>query len=360
MGRKSGYENLMGVAIPMPAPICHPIRHPGRRPGRLTGLWLAALLATGAPAFAQDTTAPSPVALSSKVLQLDSDDPKLQRVGRLTWRGGIEITSRNSHFGGLSGLLISTDGARLLAVSDRGRWLTARLLYDSAGRLNGIADGQMARLRGLDGDAISKKRKRDAESLAELPDGSILVSFERKHRIWLYNSEEGPLSSRPIAWPKPKGLSDAPNNSGLEALAALSPDGLLALTENQENGTGKVGYLWRDGAWSHLTYHPGADFKPTGASRLPGSDDLLVLERAASTLIGFHARLVRLAAGDIRPGAELRGEELARWGLPLTIDNFEALATRRGPDGETLIYLLSDDNFSLFQRTLLVMFALED
>ena len=33
---------------------------------------------------------------------------------------------------------------------------------------------------------------------------------------------------------------------------------------------------------------------------------------------------------------------------------------RRGPDGETLIYLLSDDNFSALQDTLLLLFALEE
>ena len=84
-----------------------------------------------------------------------------------------------------------------------------------------------------------------------------------------------------------------------------------------------------------------------------------MIERRVSTFSGFHVRLVRLAAGDIQPGARLKGEELARWGAPLTVDNFEGLATRRGADGEILIYLLSDDNFSLFQRTLLLMFALE-
>ena len=331
-----------------------------RPPGRYLLLWLAAILLMVTPAFAEKEAKLSPVVLSSKVLQLDPDDPTRQRIGLLVWRGGIEITSSNSHFGGLSGLLVSTNGAPLLAVSDKGHWLTASLRYDAEGRLIGIEDGQMARLRGLDGDAISKKRLRDAESLAELADGSILVSFERKHRIWLYTSKEGPLLSRPTAWPKPKGLGDAPDNSGLEALVALADGGLLALTEGQSNGSGNVGYLWRDSAWSRLTYHAKTNFKPTGASRLPGSDDLLVLERAAQTLGGFQSRLVRLAASDIRSGAQLRGEELARWGRPLTIDNFEALATRRGPDGEILIYLLSDDNFSLFQRTLLLMFALED
>lgn len=330
------------------------------RIGCLLLVWLAAAIVPASSSFAEDKARLQSVVLASRAIQLDSDDPERQRVGRLTWRGGIEITSPSSRFGGLSGLLVSADGARLLAVSDTGRWWTAGLRYDGEGRLIGLEDGRMARLRDLDGDALSKKRWRDAESLAELADGSILVSFEHKHRIWRYGADGGPLSTPPTAWPKPKGLGDAPDNSGLEALAALADDDLLALTEDQENGTGKVGYLWRGGAWSRLTYLPEANFKPTGASRLPGSDDLLVLERAYSLLGGVRVRLVRLAAGDIRAGAALRGEELARWNQSLTIDNFEAVATRRGPDGETLVYLLSDDNFNQLQRTLLLMFALEE
>jgi hypothetical protein len=335
---------------------------PARRrpPGQAPLVWLAAMLLLVTPSFAHDDAKPEPIALSSKVLQLDPDDPTRQRIGRLIWRGGIEITSPNSRFGGLSGLLVSADGARLLAVSDKGRWLAAKLRYDVEGRLIGIGDAQMARLLDLDGDTLKKKRKADAESLAQLADGSILVSFERKHRIWLYASREEPLSAQPTAWPEPKGLGDAPDNSGLEAVVALTDGRLLALSEDHKDGSNMVGYLWHNGAWARLTYQPKGDFKPTGASRLPGSDDLLVLERAFHTLSGVRVRLVRLAAGDIRPGAELRGEELARWGPALTVDNFEGLATRRGPDGETLIYLLSDDNFSLLQRTLLLMFALEE
>jgi len=38
----------------------------------------------------------------------------------------------------------------------------------------------------------------------------------------------------------------------------------------------------------------------------------------------------------------------------------EGVAARRGPDGETLVYLISDDNFHILQRTLLLMFALEE
>jgi len=50
--------------------------------------------------------------------------------------------------------------------------------------------------------------------------------------------------------------------------------------------------------------------------------------------------------------------ELATLAGPMTVDNFEGIATRRGPKGETLIYLVSDDNFRSGQRTLLLMFAL--
>jgi len=330
------------------------------RTGRALIFCLAAALVAVSSGAAADDASPESSVLASRAVQLDPEDPGRRRVGRLAWRGGIEITSTSTRFGGLSGLLVSADGARLLAVSDTARWWTAGLRYDVDGRLIGIEGGRTARMRDPGGDALSKKRWRDAESLTVLPDGSILVSFEHVHRIWRYGTEGGALATRATAWPQPEGLEDAPDNSGLEALATLAGGDLLALTEGQENGTGTVGYLWRGGAWSRLTYRPEAGFKPTGASRLPGDDDILVLERAYSLLGGVRVRLVRLAAGDIRPGAVLRGEELARWNQFLMIDNFEGVATRRGPDGETLVYLLSDDNFSRLQRTLLFMFALEE
>jgi hypothetical protein len=41
------------------------------------------------------------------------------------------------------------------------------------------------------------------------------------------------------------------------------------------------------------------------------------------------------------------------------IDNMEGLATHSGPNGETIITMISDDNFNhLMQRTILLQFAL--
>ena len=53
-----------------------------------------------------------------------------------------------------------------------------------------------------------------------------------------------------------------------------------------------------------------------------------------------------------------KGAEVARMDLakPLTIDNFEGLAAVPGPNGAIRFYLISDDNFSSSQRTLLVAF----
>jgi hypothetical protein len=54
-----------------------------------------------------------------------------------------------------------------------------------------------------------------------------------------------------------------------------------------------------------------------------------------------------------RDGAVAGQLELAK---PLTVDNFEGLAAVRRPGGATRFYLLSDDNASAGQRTLLLAF----
>ncbi len=108
-----------------------------------------------------------------------------------------------------------------------------------------------------------------------------------------------------------------------------------------------------------LSYAKEGAFTPTGAARLPDGD-VIVLERRFTLLGGLAARLLRLEAAALRPGAALGGRELARLGPPLSVDNMEGIATRRGPGGETLIYLISDDNFHPLQRTLLLMFELAE
>ena len=321
-------------------------------------LALGSLLAT-TTACGQDEAGIDPIELSISPVQLNSEDPRQEQVARLIWRGGLEITSDDDRFGGFSGLLASADGTELLAVSDRGRWFSARVSYGADGHLAGLSDGKIAPLRDLDGEVLDKKKWRDAESLATFEDGTKLVSFEGKHRIWLYGSTAEALDAKPTAWPQPPGIDDIPKNSGLEALVALQNKGLLVFVQDQVDRPNGKAFLWREDRWSQLTYERQEKFRPKGATRLPGGD-ILVLESARLDSKELVTRLVRVAASDIRPRAHLRSIELARLEPPLSVHNFEGIASREGSNGETLIYLLSDNDFDEDHRTLLVMFELED
>jgi hypothetical protein len=175
--------------------------------------------------------------------------------------------------------------------------------------------------------------------------------------LWRYRG------SKPFAGPAevflpPPGIEKAPPNEGLEALAALKDGALFALTEDMTGRDGLLqGFLWRDGRWWTLSYRPIAAPRPADAAALPNGD-VLVLERSFSALQGLLVRLRRIARDTLKPGAMLDPPAIVELKPPLTVDNLEGIAVRRNEKGETLVYLVSDDNFSRFQRTLLLMFAL--
>ena len=72
---------------------------------------------------------------------LNPEDWSQDRIGQLAWCGGLALSSPDAAFGGLSGLVLSPDGARLTAVADNGRWFRADLRYDENGCLAGLAGG---------------------------------------------------------------------------------------------------------------------------------------------------------------------------------------------------------------------------
>jgi hypothetical protein len=84
----------------------------------------------------------------------------------------------------------------------------------------------------------------------------------------------------------------------------------------------------------------------------------LILERRFSLLRGVGMRIRRFPLDRVEPGAVLDGTVLIEAGNGHRIDNMEALAAHRNTAGETILTILSDDNFSVLQRTLLLRFAL--
>ena len=297
--------------------------------------------------------------MHAKAVPLAPDDRSRRRVGGLEYMGGLDLTSGEAAFGGFSGLDVADDGTRMTAVSDRGHWLSARLVHDADGMLVGVAEGAMSAIRDATGQPV-RSPWHDAEDLVRLAGGSYAVSFERRHRIMLYPAD-APNSGAPGRMlTVPVEASTLPSNGGIEGLAQLADGSLLAVAEGPVGDAGtSLAWLFPPGfgAPAPLSYRLRHGFRPTALARLPGGD-VLALERRFNLVSGPAARLVRIDAGSIVPGATLDGEEIARLGAGFTVDNFEGLAARRGADGAVYIYILSDDNYSGIQRTLLMQFRL--
>ena len=119
--------------------------------------WLAALvfLLIALPAGAQEGT------LTVRTIPVKSFNlfSQLVTFGGLEWRGGIELASDDERFGGLSSLELTEDGSDLLAVSDRGFWFKADLVYTD-GHLSGLGKTVMASILGPDGKPYKGNARR--------------------------------------------------------------------------------------------------------------------------------------------------------------------------------------------------------
>jgi hypothetical protein len=304
--------------------------------------FLAALGATGVPS-AKAQNAAQPFAL-----------PDLP--GPLRPLGGLVIDAAALGGGGFSGAHLAPD-LTLTMISDRGHWAEARLLLDGLTPV-GLAPLRHGALHDEAGRPLPRGFAADAEALARLPDGTWLVAFERRHRIRAYRRLDGPG----LYVAAPPGLEAAPSNGGLESLAVL-PDGrLFAIAETfspPERPELRHAWLGVPGRWTSLYWQPAPGFHPTDAAILPDGR-ALVLERRFSLLGGFSARLVMTAPDalrSVREGAVLRGETILMLDdAPLPSENWEAVAVTRLGD-QTLVALISDDNESILQRSLLLLFT---
>ena len=146
-----------------------------------------------------------------------------------------------------------------------------------------------------------------------------------------------------------------------EALTVLADGRILALAERLPGGEAGTVRGWigaPDGsAWRAIDYRVEPGFVPVDAAGLPDGG-VLVLERHFSWLGGMMSRIVRLDAAALDT-AMLAGEEIARLAPPLLAENFEAIAVAPASEGGLHVALLSDDNYSPFQRTLLLLLRLE-
>ncbi|WP_336969631.1 esterase-like activity of phytase family protein [Brevundimonas aurantiaca] len=262
--------------------------------------------------------------------------------------GGIEIVAGlGSPLHGLSDLKLSGDGG-FVAVSDAGDLVRGVLRLDARGRLIGLDRLASRELTLEDGRPIASKIDGDAEGLALTRSGDLLVSFERRHRIWNY----GPLSGIREPTPAPSPEFPFPDNEGMEGLSA-------GLTRRGEDGwrvVGEGGGVWDCTSGGCRGAGPtvsqdllDGDYRPTGLDRDPTGEGWFLVQRRYTPPIDMRARVRRLSAeGTVGP-------VLIELKLPGTTDNFEGVAAERRGQA-TRLYLLSDDNANPAQRTLLLAF----
>ncbi|MGE5148188.1 MAG: esterase-like activity of phytase family protein [Candidatus Eiseniibacteriota bacterium] len=338
---------------------------PPARAGRAGVRLIVALAALVLAAGLSSAAFANPVEISAQPLPLSADRPAEMRVGRLDYRGGLALSAADRRFGGFSALSLSRDGSELLALTRRGSWLKAKLRYDKDGRLIGIGEGEMGALVGTDGRPL---RRTLAKAMAAIPAG-VLVAFGDTHRLWLYPAGDPPFGHKPAAFRQPPGLSDAPRNGGISALTRLNDGRILTIAEKLP-APGKEGAkanaAWVGGApgWRTLSYQRTEAYLPTDAATLPPATrwegGVVVTERSFNIVDGYSVRLALVPFDQIRPGHRMVATELARFKRPLTLDNADGIAARRGPNGETLLYVITNDNYSPVQRTLLQMFELKE
>lgn len=328
-----------------------------------TALAGAALVTVAIGAGVAAEPAFRPIALGARPIERFLPASDQTRFGQLEFRGGLELSAPTTDFAALSGLDIATDG-RLYAVSDRGRWFRAQPILEN-GRLVGLADPVVAPILNHAGDPVVGKRWADAEGLRfAMRNGreTALVVFERSNDVRAFAGPDFPLSrSRDV--PLPAGTKAMSGRDGAEAIAVAPEDGPLAgamvvIAEVLRDAGGDIrGWIVGGPEAGDITLRRRDGHDVADAVFLPDGD-LLTLERRFGLPFGLSIRIRRIAGETLRAGASVDGPVIFEATLGHQIDNMEGMAVTAGPDGETLLVLVSDNNLSPLQRTLLLSFAL--
>lgn len=281
---------------------------------------------------------------------------------KLHWRGGFEILSADKTFGGLSGLALSNDCTGLLAVSDRGSWFRASLRYEGE-TLTSIFDAEFAPMLDSAGKPPRSKSRGDVEAVSHLGGGRYMVGFETRTRIGIYDIGKNGLKARFQLLKSPKAIINGPSNGEVESVGQFKSGRwqghYLAISEHNLDRDGNIrGWLWRSEETVSFSIKRLEDYRITDAAILPNGD-IIILERSFGTSLLPGMALRRINASAIGKGATVEPQLLfSGRALFYAIDNMEGVAFCER-DGETRITIVSDDNFSPRQRTLLLQFAYE-
>lgn len=281
-------------------------------------------------------------------LQIVPLDVEWQSIGRMQLVGAWELRSSSSHFHGYSALA-ALDAGTLLALSDRGRMLR----FSAPGR-----GGGPPRLGWFSvttkGD---EKRLADIEAMTrDSATGRLWAAYEGSNLIERRDPDGG------VRQVQPEATREWSDNSGPEAMVRLADGRFIVLSEGSArwNENGSPGLLFPsdplEGAKPlRFRFAPPSNSRAVDMAQLPDGR-VLILTRSIEWGLppGFSSKLVLADPTDIVAGGEWIGTVVGEIAEPLPSENYEGLAVSPGAEGETIVWLISDDNASIFQRTLLL------
>lgn len=331
----------------------------------LAACFVLLIAATAAAAQTADVSQRLPRVLTVTATPIPSftrSEPDRVRFGALEFLGGLVLEADDDRFGGISGIRMLDDNDGFLAITDRGHWLRGRLVLDGR-RLVGVENLTIAPMLDANRSRLAAGASFDTEALALGYEGDVFVGIERVHRIIRYDFGKRNFSSLARNVDVPRGMRSLPRNQGIEGLVFIPhsrPLGgsLIAFSERGLDKAGNIRAFLIGGPMpGEFAVRRTDGFDITDAALIPGGD-ILILERYFSWLRGIGMRVRLLPLSEIAPGRTVDGPVLIEAGNAHQIDNMEGLAVHTNAAGETTLTIVSDDNFSRLQRTLLLRFAL--
>jgi hypothetical protein len=350
-----------------PIPIGRSFRGISRRLVLATAvLSMLALPVAAAQAASDSQRLKAPVSIEVEarpIPSFDTRDRSHLRFGSLQYRSGLVLTSKFDGFGGLSGLRLDPRGERFIAISDKGTWFTGEIVY-RGDTMTGLADVEAAPMLGADGEPMAARGWFDTESIA-LDGPLVYIGIERVNQIVRFDFGKDGTRARAEIVATPPAVRKLPRNKSLESLVMV-PRGmplagtLIAISERGLDAEGNlVAFLIGGPAPGQFSVRRSQDFDISDAVLLR-SGNLLILERKFSLLTGMVVRIRRIALKSVAAGLTVDGPSIFEADLGYEIDNLEGLEAHIGADGATVLTMVSDDNFSMIQRTLLLQFTLVD
>jgi hypothetical protein len=267
-----------------------------------------------------------------------------KQLGPLRFKGAVTVARAEGRFVGWSGFWVSPDGKRFSGVND-GNWAQGTLSYDGEGNLASLTVQAAGLLLDEKGQPFAHPDDKDAEAL-DFDGSRFIVGFETHDRVLAYRDFTS--AAEPVELPA-EALVGIPRGTGFSSVAHLPNGSTIVLPEYTADDPENLRVSTRTRGWLITKDGSGpiwlrkARGLPVSLSAFPNGD-LLLLEVLPNRGKITDTRVSRIPAKSIAIGSTMRPRQLATLRPPLVEGRFEGSAVRRGPHGETLLYLMMNDS----------------